>query len=287
MYGSTGTGIAIQANRLSHFFDLKGPSLTLDTGCSASLVAFHLACQSILTGESEQAIVGGANLILDPQVMIMMSMLKYIYLPGYIAAHADETLRFFSDDGRCYSFDDRGSGYGRGEGVACVVLKPLDKAVAAGDPIRAIVKGSCVNQDGKTPGLTNPSRSAQEDMIRTAYSKARLNPLDTAYVEAHGTGTPAGDPVEAAAISTIFREAKLSSSPVLVGSVKSNLGHLEATSGLAGILKAVLILEKGLIPPSINFEKTNKTVASQGSNIKVIFRIDLSEQRACALTMDR
>ncbi|KAL6719561.1 hypothetical protein ACLMJK_003803 [Lecanora helva] len=251
VYASTGTGIAIQANRLSHFFNLKGPSLTLDTGCSASLVAFHLACQSILSGESEQAIVGGANLILDPQVMIMMSMLK-----------------FFSDDGRCYTFDDRGSGYGRGEGIACVVLKPLDSALAAGDPIRAVVRSTCVNQDGKTPGLTNPSGSAQQEMIRTAYDKARLDPQDTAYVEAHGTGTPAGDPVEAAAISAVFRESA-SSSPILVGSVKSNLGHLEATSGLAGIIKAVLTLEKGLIPPSINFEKTNKTIASQGSNITV------------------
>ena len=153
------------------------------------------------------------------------------------------------------------------------MLKPLDEAIAAGDPIRAVVRSSCVNQDGRTPGLTNPSQSAQEDMIRTAYSKARLNPLDTGYVEAHGTGTPAGDPVEAAAISAVFRESEPSSTPILVGSVKTNIGHTEATSGLAGLIKAVLTLEKGLIPPSINFEKPNQTIASQGLKIRVSRRI--------------
>ena len=167
-----GTGKAIFANRISYYFDLKGPSVALDTGCSASLVALHQACQSIRSGESEQAIVGGTNLILSPKTMMSLG-----------------NLGFLSDEGRCFSFDSRGSGYGRGEGVASVVIKPIQDAVANGDSIRAVIRNTFVNQDGKTPGMTMPCCEAQADMMRAAYAQAHLDPTDTGYVEAHGPGT--------------------------------------------------------------------------------------------------
>ncbi len=176
---------------------------------------------------------------------------------------------FLSDEGRCYAFDSRGSGYGRGEGVACVIIKPLEDAVAAGDPIRAIIRNTAVNQDGRTPGITMPSRSAQENMMRGAYSKANLNPLDTGYLEAHGTGTQAGDEDEAATIAEVFGRHRIASDPLIVGSIKTNIGHLESASGLAGLIKATLIVEKGLIPPSLNFEKARQGISLDQWNIKV------------------
>jgi acyl transferase domain-containing protein len=139
-------------------------------------------------------------------------------------------------------------------------LKPLEDAIRNGDPIRAVIRGSGINQDGRTAGITLPSREAQASLIRRVYNKAGLNPLDTAYVEAHGTGTPAGDPLEAGAIASVFGERRAKNRPLLVGSVKTNIGHLEAASGLASVMKSVLILEKGLIPPNLNFEKVNPQI---------------------------
>ncbi|KAL8717792.1 MAG: hypothetical protein Q9181_008282, partial [Wetmoreana brouardii] len=165
--------------------------------------------------------------------------------------------RFLSEHGRCYSFDSRGSGYGRGEGVASIIIKPLKDAIAHGDPIRAVIRNTILNQDGRTPGLTMPCSKAQANLIREAYEQARLDPLDTAYIEAHGTGTKAGDPIEVEAIATVFSRMRHPSRPLLIGSVKANIGHLESASGLAGLIKAVLCLEKGMIPPSINFETEN------------------------------
>ncbi|KAI4269144.1 MAG: hypothetical protein L6R38_007574 [Xanthoria sp. 2 TBL-2021] len=235
----TGTGKAIFANRISFFFDLKGPSFALDTGCSASLVALHQACQSIRCGESQQAIVGGTNLILSPKTMMSLGGLG------------------------------RGSGYGRGEGVASILIKPLKDAIAHGDPIRAIIRNTVLNQDGKTPGLTMPSREAQEALIREAYGNARLDPLDTHYVEAHGTGTKAGDPIEVEAIASLLSRSRSPSRPLVIGSVKANIGHLESASGLAGLIKAVLCLEKGQIPPSINFETENANLHLQEKCMRV------------------
>lgn len=177
--------------------------------------------------------------------------------------------RFLSDQGRCYSFDDRGSGYGRGEGVAALIIKPLRDALAAGDPIRAVIRNTTVNQDGKTPGITMPSSEAQESMMRSAYADAGLDPTQTTYVEAHGTGTKVGDPMEITAIAAVLSRWRTHSNPLFVGSVKANIGHLESASGLAGLLKAIVCLERDMIPPSINFESENKELKLRERHMKV------------------
>ena len=182
---------------------------------------------------------------------------------------ANRWASFLSDEGRCYSFDSRGSGYGRGEGVASIVIKPLKDALANGDPIRAVIRNTVVNQDGRTIGLTMPSCEAQIAMMRDAYAQARLDPLDTRYVEAHGTGTKAGDPIEVEAIAAALSSSRDPSEPLFVGSVKANIGHLESASGLAGLIKAILCLEKGMIAPSINFETENKELQLQERCMKV------------------
>lgn len=182
---------------------------------------------------------------------------------------ANLCARFLSPDGKCYSFDSRASGYGRGEGVATVVLKPLNEAVRDGDPIRAVIAQTALNQDGKTQTITSPSQTAQEELIRLCYEKAGLDPTETAYVEAHGTGTKAGDPTEAAAIHAVMCRGCPRVEPLYVGSVKSNIGHLETASGLAAIIKVALALEKGLIPPSINFDVGNENIPFNEWNLKV------------------
>lgn len=177
--------------------------------------------------------------------------------------------RFFSPDGKCYTFDHRATGYARGEGVACIVLKPLNDAIRDGDPIRAVIRESGVNQDGRTAGITLPSGEAQERLIKSTYLQAGLDPVDTVYVEGHGTGTPAGDPIEAAAIASTFGPGRPADKSLRIGSVKTNVGHLEGASGLAGIIKAVMILEKGLIPPSLNFERANLRIPLEEWKLKV------------------
>ena len=249
-YMTTGTASNILANRLSYFFDLRGPSFTVDTACSSSLAALHLACQSLRTGETRQAIVGGVYVILSPDPMIGMSKLK-----------------LHGEQGRSYTYDHRGTGYGRGEGVATLILKPLQNAIDAGDTIRAVIRNTGMNQDGKTNGITLPSKDAQEDLIRSVYEAAGLDPLDTSYVEAHGTGTKVGDPIEAEAISCAMATGR--PSPLIIGSVKTNIGHLEAASGLAGVIKTTRILETGLIPPNINFEKPNENIPLTDWKLKV------------------
>ena len=174
-----------------------------------------------------------------------------------------------SPDGRCYSFDSRASGYGRGEGIATVVLKPLNEAIRDGDPIRAVIAQTALNQDGKTQTITYPSQTAQEELIRLCYERASLDPTETAYVEAHGTGTKAGDPTEAAAIHAVMSKDRPRAEPLYVGSVKSNIGHLETASGFAAIIKVALALEKGLIPPSINFIQGNEDIPFDEWNLKV------------------
>ncbi|RHZ54247.1 uncharacterized protein CDV56_107115 [Aspergillus thermomutatus] len=243
LYHGTGTGSAIMSNRISWYFDLKGPSISLDTACSSSLVALHLGCQSLRTGESEMSIVGGTNLILLPDIMSAMS-----------------ALHFLSPDGKCQSFDYKANGYSRGEGAAVVILKPLHLELRDNDVIRAVIRGTAVNQDGNTPGITLASATAQEALIRETYANAGLDFKDTAYVEAHGTGTPAGDPVEAEALAATFGKSRSKDDPVFVGSIKTNIGHLEGGSGLAQVVKAVFALEKGQIPPSLWFERQNDRI---------------------------
>ncbi|KAI1105776.1 hypothetical protein F4804DRAFT_111633 [Jackrogersella minutella] len=236
----TGSFASILPNRVSWYFDLHGPSIHVDSACSSSLLALDLACQALRNGEASSAIVTGSNLILGPTIYQMLS-----------------SLNFLSPDSKCYSFDHRANGYARGEGVISLVIKPLWDAVRDGDMIRGVIRSTSSNQDGHTPGLTQPSPQAQEDLIRQVYKKANL-PLDvTRYFEAHGTGTPVGDPIEMKAIGRVFRSSRSAEDPLYVGSVKANIGHLEGSSGLAGVLKSILILEKGIIPANANFEKTN------------------------------
>ncbi|PVH82728.1 polyketide synthase [Cadophora sp. DSE1049] len=251
-YAATGNGIAIMSNRISWFYDLRGPSMTLDTGCSASLVGVHLACQSLRTGESTLAIAMGAGMILTPSTMLPMT-----------------ALNFLSPDGKCFAFDERANGYGRGEGIGGIVLKPLADALRDNDTIRAVIRGSGVNQDGRTPGITMPSKDAQALNIRAVYKLAGLGYNRTAYFEAHGTGTQAGDPTELGAISETFAETRDPKDPIYVGSVKTNIGHLEGCAGIAGVVKGVLMLEKGMIPPNIYFENVNPKIDLDAWHIKI------------------
>ncbi|KAF2260802.1 ketoacyl-synt-domain-containing protein [Lojkania enalia] len=255
-YQATGTGDAILANRVSHVFDLRGPSITLDTGCSGGMVAIHQACLSLSLGESDMAVVGAANLIISPDQQVGMS-----------------NLHMLSTDGRSYPFDHRGSGYGRGEGFATFILKRLESAIAAKDPIRAIILGSAVNQDGRTiAGITYPNSAAQADLGRRLLQRLGLDPLSVAYVEAHGTGTIAGDREEIDALTEVF--CKNRKTPLYVGSIKSNIGHLECTSGLAGLMKSILILEHRQIPANANFvlEKNGLRLSDRNIAIPTVLR---------------
>ncbi|KAL4978763.1 polyketide synthase [Aspergillus desertorum] len=249
---TTGNFTAMMANRISHFFDLRGPSTPVDTGCSTSITALHLACQTLRTGEADCAIVGGTCVMLNPDMFAQLS-----------------SLGFIGPDGKSFAFDHRAQGYGRGEGIAALVLKRLDEAIRDGDPIRAIIRETGMNQDGKTPTITSPSGEAQETLMRACYTRAGLDPLDTTYVEAHGTGTKTGDPIETAAIGSVFARDRSPDYPLFMGSVKSNLGHTEAASGLAAVIKTVKMLENRQIPPSINLEKVNDSVNLRGGTLKI------------------
>ncbi|KAL8936336.1 MAG: hypothetical protein Q9216_004984 [Gyalolechia sp. 2 TL-2023] len=241
-YVGTGIGTALLANRISWFYDLRGPSVALDTACSSGLTAVHLACQSLRSHESSMALAGGCNLILAPDVsMVHLS-----------------NMGFFSPDGQCYSFDERANGYAKGEGVGVLVLKRLTDALKDGDSIRAVIRASGANQDGRTPGITQPSQSAQEENIRETYHAGGLGLDSTEYFEAHGTGTQIGDATEAEAIGAAF-EGKINGY-LSIGALKPNIGHLESASGIASLIKTVLILENGLIPPNIFFEKPNARI---------------------------
>ncbi|KAG0649046.1 Highly reducing polyketide synthase [Hyphodiscus hymeniophilus] len=248
-YVPTGTSNSIMSNRVSWFFDLRGTSLTLDTACSSSLVAFHLACQDLHNKNAKMAIVSGVNVIHDPESFYRMG-----------------AQGFLSPDSRCFSFDHRANGYSRGEGVGTLIIKPLSAALKDGDTIRAVVRGTGVNSDGRTPGITLPSKAAQESLIRSVYASAGLDLKDTGFVEAHGTGTAAGDPLEAGAIAAAWKERN-STTPLYVGALKSNVGHMEGASGVAGLIKSVLILEQGIIPPNIGFEKVNPKILKDQWNI--------------------
>ncbi|OAA75373.1 Beta-ketoacyl synthase [Akanthomyces lecanii RCEF 1005] len=251
-YAATGNGIAIMANRISYYFNLHGPSMTLDTGCSGSLVSIHLAAQSLRSGESSLAIAAGAGLILTPNTIMPMT-----------------ALNFLSPDGKCFTFDARANGYGRGEGIGVVILKRLSDAIRDNDTIRAVIRGTQVNQDGRTTGITLPSKEAQVANITAVYKAAGLSFSDTAYVECHGTGTQAGDWRELKAISETLGKSRAPDSPIFVGSVKPNIGHLEGAAGVAGLIKAVLMLERERIPPHINFETPNPAIDFKEWNVQV------------------
>jgi acyl transferase domain-containing protein len=239
-YHLTGTPLNFASGRLSYVFGLHGPSMAIDTACSSSLVAVHLACQSLRAGDCNLALAGGVNLVLSAS--------------GYVIACR---ARMMARDGRCKTFDAAADGFVRGEGCGIIVLKRLTEALAARDNILAVIRGSAVNQDGYSSGLTVPNRSAQEAVIRKALDSASIPPAEVGYVEAHGTGTPLGDPIELRALSAVLGEGRAPDRPFVVGSVKTNIGHLESAAGIAGLIKVVLMLQHGEIPPHLHFERPN------------------------------
>ncbi|RYP36755.1 hypothetical protein DL767_003254 [Monosporascus sp. MG133] len=262
-YFATGTARSILSNRLSYFFDWHGPSMTIDTACSSSLVAMHQAVQTLRGGESSVAVVAGSNLILGPE--------QYI---------AESKLQMLSPTGRSRMWDADADGYARGEGVAAIVLKKLSKAIADGDHIECVIRETGLNQDGRTPGITMPSATAQEALIRATYAKAGLDISKRAdrpqFFEAHGTGTPAGDPVEAEAVSNAFFgpgshfNPSNSDDTLFVGSIKTVVGHTEGTAGLAAVIKASLALQAGVIPPNLLLNKLNPKIEPFYGNVKIL-----------------
>ncbi|KAJ5628253.1 type I iterative polyketide synthase [Penicillium lividum] len=253
-FQATGNASSIQSNRISYFFDLKGPSITIDTACSSSLVALHYAVQSLRNGESEEALVAGCRLNLLPDYFVSMSM-----------------SQLFNDDGKTYSFDERAkSGFARGEGAGVVLLKPLDAALRDKDPIRAIIANTGVNQDGRTKGITMPNGKAQEDLIRQVYRDGHLNPDECGFAEMHGTGTKAGDPIEAKAVHGALGQNRNARNPLYIGSAKSNVGHLEGASGMVSLIKAAMMLDRGLLLPNADFRKPNPNIPMSEWNMKVV-----------------
>ncbi|MEU8989182.1 type I polyketide synthase [Streptomyces sp. NPDC048558] len=242
-HSATGMMMTMLANRLSYSFDFRGPSLAVDTACSGSLVAVHLAARSLWSGECSLALAGGVNVMIAPNMTI-----------------AESKGGFLSPDGRCKAFDASADGYARGEGVGVVVLKPLARALADRDPVHALIRGTAVSQDGHSNGITVPNGDAQEAAMRTACRLAGVKPHTVQYVEAHGTGTPVGDPVEAGAIGRVFSEGRPADERVVIGSVKTNIGHLEAAAGVAGLIKTALSLKHGRIPGQLHHREPNPAI---------------------------
>lgn len=240
---ATGAHYSIVANRLSYVLGLQGPSMAVDTACSSSLVAVHLACQSLRSGESTMALAGGVTLIAEPTSTVAMSKLGAM-----------------SPDGRSKAFDAAANGYVRGEGAGVIVLKRLSQAIASGDRIYAVIRGSAVNNDGFSNGLTAPNPRAQERLLRDAYQQAGIAPHQVQYVEAHGTGTPLGDPIEAKALGAILGANRAPGHACRVGSVKTNIGHTEAAAGIAGLIKVLLAMKYEELPPSLHFNRPNPQI---------------------------
>ncbi|HEY7489577.1 MAG TPA: SDR family NAD(P)-dependent oxidoreductase, partial [Candidatus Tectomicrobia bacterium] len=249
---NTGVYLSIAANRISYVFNFKGPSLAVDTACSSSLTAIHLAVRSLQSGECTLALVGGVNAILKPETTIGFSRASML-----------------SPDGRCKAFDARANGYTRSEGAGIVVLKPLSNAVADRDPIYAVIRGSAVNQDGHTNGMMVPNRFAQEAMLREAYRQAGCSPGQVQYIEAHGTGTPVGDPIEVQALGTVLSTDRPAGSDCVIGSVKTNIGHLEAGAGIAGLIKTALALQHREIPAHLHFQEPNPNIPFDELRLRV------------------
>ena len=262
-YTMLGNCPSIAANRISYVFDWHGPSLTIDTACSSSMVALHQACKSIRDGEVSTAVVGGVHMLLSPAPF-----------GGFSKAS------MLSPDGSCKSFDKEANGYVRSEGCVVFYLKSLEAAKKNGDPIHAVILNTGVNSDGHTNGIAMPSASAQAALMTQVHSQIGLSADDISYVEAHGTGTPVGDPIEAFAIGNAIGKQRSTDNPLLIGSIKSNIGHLETVSGLAGIVKAILCLKHQKIPATLHFKTPNPHIDFQNLNLSVVDRVlDLPKQK--------
>jgi acyl transferase domain-containing protein len=249
----TGVQRSMLANRVSYLLGLRGPSLSVDAGQCSSLLAVQMACEQLQRGEAEVALVGGVNLLLVPEV-----------------SEAIGEFGALSPDGRCWTFDARANGYVRGEGGAFVVLKPLSAALADGDQVHCVVLGGAVNNDGGGDGLAVPNRPAQEDLLLRACGRAQVAPSEIRYVELHGTGTPVGDPVEAAALGAVLGAGRPAGDPLLVGSVKTNIGHLEGAAGIAGFLKTVLSIAHRMLAPSLNFSTPSAAIPLGELHLEVV-----------------
>ena len=252
-YSGTGCSPAAGAGRISFRLGLKGPAMIVDTACSSSLVALHQACQALDSGDCDLALVGGVNVILTPIPMINFSR-----------------ARMLAPDGRCKTFDAAADGYVRGEGCGVVVLKRTDDALRDGDSIRAVVRGTAVNQDGASGGLTVPNGAAQQQVIATALRRAGVDAADVDYLEAHGTGTSLGDPIEVQAAGAVFGEGRDPDRPLLIGSVKTNIGHLEAASGIAGLIKVALAFEHELLPRHLHFTEPSPYIPWDRLPVRVV-----------------
>ncbi len=238
MYYASGIAHSIASGRLSYVLGLQGPSISVDTACSSSLVSIHLACQGLRSRECRLALAGGVNVILSPEIFSALSR-----------------ARMLAVDGKCKTFDAAADGFVRGEGCGVVVLKRLNDALADGDRILALIRGSAVNQDGPSSGLTAPNGPSQESVIRDALANAAVSPQDVSYIEAHGTGTSLGDPIEVQALGAVFGPGRETATPLLIGSVKTNIGHLEAAAGVSGLIKVVLSLQHREIPQHLHFRE--------------------------------
>ncbi|MCR3758484.1 acyltransferase domain-containing protein [Clostridium felsineum] len=252
VYSSAGVMMTMISNRISYIYNLKGPSMTIDTACSSSLVATHIACQAIKSGDCEMALVAGVNVIIAPQYTV-----------------SECKGGFLSPDGRCKTFDSKANGYARGEGAGVVILKPLDKALEDGNYIYSVIKATGSNQDGHTDGITVPNQDSQEALLRETCKKANVLPCDINYMEAHGTGTAVGDPIEANAIGNVVKKGRENKPDCIIGSVKANIGHLEAASGIASLIKVSLMLKNKKIPPHINLKEPNPKIDFKNLRLKV------------------
>jgi acyl transferase domain-containing protein/NADPH:quinone reductase-like Zn-dependent oxidoreductase len=255
-YVTTGGSTSILSNRINYIFNLRGPSLTLDTACSSSLYALHLAENAIKNGDCDSAIVGSVNLILGPELHLSLSKLGAL-----------------SPTATCHVFDAAADGYARGEGVAAFYLKKTSDAVSGSYPIRSVIRGTAINSNGRTAGITHPSAEGQIEVIRQAYANAKLDPCMTGYFEAHGTGTQVGDPIEINAIGQVFSKCS-QASELRIGSIKSNIGHTEAASGMAGLMKSVLAMEHGAIPPTIGISQLNPKIDFTAARVRPVTQLE-------------
>lgn len=251
-YSFTGSTISANSGRISYLMGLQGPSITMDTACSSSLVSTHLAAKSLRNKECDIAIAGGVNIIIEPEITIYFS-----------------TLNALSPEGRCKTFDNDANGFARSEGCGVFILKRLSDAQRDGDNILAVIKGSAVNQDGRSNGFTAPNVAAQEKLLLSALADANITAEEVGYIEAHGTGTKIGDPIEVEAIAKVYKSHKSKDNPLILGAVKTNFGHLEAASGMAGMMKAVLCLQHGQVPKNLHFNTPNELIHWDSLPLKV------------------